>query len=651
MQRKRIVVLLAVVLAVVAGTGCPSGSGSTGGGVTPTPTPTVTSVSVTCSPTTVTNGATSQCSANVTGTGSYSTAVTWSASAGTINATGLFSAPTVKESTAVVVTATSTQDTTKSAPMTLTVTPPVPTITSVVPNLIYLDGAAVVGSIQINGSGFAGGCVLHLGSRGDMTLLEGTTSSQILVNLSFDDATYRPRFDSWSVSCPSGTSNTAQFGFQGNQNTLAFDSSGKLFQLQQGAFTDDKQQHIWEFLVGPGNTVTPNGFLTEGGSGIAYDDTTKSIVRAGAGSMVVDWTNAGGVHTAYNGKQTMAVAAKSGYACVTQPKDGLVSSFNLAQDTPSMVSTSAGSYPWAITMAQLGSELDAVVYSRGDSTLWRISVPDMSTKGFLFLAGIAQVGAAASATAGGWQLTAFNSGSAVGTGAFLAQPDRQLVIFDIATMKETRRVDLRAILGDGLSPIRIAADETHGAVLVAIADPAAGLSRFISVDAKTGTATNLSATSNLLAVGFGVSSDGTQMYVCSLDKCQVLPISGGSSGQLTANVVRRPRPRSGSDGIMPFVVEKPTDNPAIDEPTPSPIPTISVSVVPPEIRVGQSTTIRWSTTGAKNCVGTGDIQGQQPLNGSATITAPIPGTFTGTLTCKGPGGTVSQSATLTVTLF
>ena len=73
---------------------------------------TITSVAVTCNPSTIGVSATSQCSASVQGTGSFSSAVTWSAGSGTINTSGLFMAP-AKAGTATV-TATSTQDTTKS---------------------------------------------------------------------------------------------------------------------------------------------------------------------------------------------------------------------------------------------------------------------------------------------------------------------------------------------------------------------------------------------------------------------------------------------------------------------------------------------------------------------------------------------------------
>ena len=104
------------------------GGGGGGNSVSNPPPPTITSVSVTCNPTSVQIGQTSQCTATVTGTGSYSSAVTWSASAGTINSSGLFTAPSTAGT--VTVTATATQDATKSRTATITVTLP-PTITSV----------------------------------------------------------------------------------------------------------------------------------------------------------------------------------------------------------------------------------------------------------------------------------------------------------------------------------------------------------------------------------------------------------------------------------------------------------------------------------------------------------------------------------------
>jgi hypothetical protein len=81
--------------------------------------PTITSVAVTCNPSTIAVSATSQCNAMVQGTGTYSSAVTWSASKGAIDASGLFTAPASAGS--VTVTATSTQDTSQSGAASVTV--------------------------------------------------------------------------------------------------------------------------------------------------------------------------------------------------------------------------------------------------------------------------------------------------------------------------------------------------------------------------------------------------------------------------------------------------------------------------------------------------------------------------------------------------
>ncbi len=96
-----------------------------GGGSTPPVSPTITSVSVSCTPTSVQTGQTSQCSATVSGTGSYSSAVTWSAVSGTISSSGLYTAPaTVPASGSDTVKATSTQDSTKSGTASITVATP-----------------------------------------------------------------------------------------------------------------------------------------------------------------------------------------------------------------------------------------------------------------------------------------------------------------------------------------------------------------------------------------------------------------------------------------------------------------------------------------------------------------------------------------------
>jgi hypothetical protein len=102
---------LLMSLLLVALLACGGGSNNGQAGSMPS---TIASVSPVCAPSTIAASATSQCNATVKGSGSHSSAVTWSASGGTINSSGLLTAPASASN--VTVTATSTQDTTKSVP-------------------------------------------------------------------------------------------------------------------------------------------------------------------------------------------------------------------------------------------------------------------------------------------------------------------------------------------------------------------------------------------------------------------------------------------------------------------------------------------------------------------------------------------------------
>jgi hypothetical protein len=116
-----LVVLLGVMVAMTA---CGGGPSSTSPNQPSNPT--ITSVSVSCSPTSVQTNGTATCTASVDGTGSYSSVVAWSASAGTVDANGKFTAPANAGS--VTITATSTEDATKSGKATITVTAPAVTV-------------------------------------------------------------------------------------------------------------------------------------------------------------------------------------------------------------------------------------------------------------------------------------------------------------------------------------------------------------------------------------------------------------------------------------------------------------------------------------------------------------------------------------------
>ena len=146
------------------GGGNPGGNGGNFGA------PTISSVSLSCTPTTVAMGATSQCSATVQGTGSFSSAVTWTASAGAVNSSGLFTAQ--GSAAMVTVTATSAQDSTKSGRATVTVQaqpPPSSTITSVavscMPSTVAM-GATSQCSATVQGTGSFSSAVTWTASAG-----------------------------------------------------------------------------------------------------------------------------------------------------------------------------------------------------------------------------------------------------------------------------------------------------------------------------------------------------------------------------------------------------------------------------------------------------------------------------------------------------
>lgn len=141
---------------------CGGGSGSES--IPPT-SPAITSVSASCTPASIQTGQTSQCSATVAGTGDYSSAVTWSATNGTITATGVFTPTAAGTAT---INATSTQDSTKSGSAAVTVN------SQGSQNSCNITAA---GAIQADGSLGAGKPNL-----GDVYQIQGATPSENYVD-------------------------------------------------------------------------------------------------------------------------------------------------------------------------------------------------------------------------------------------------------------------------------------------------------------------------------------------------------------------------------------------------------------------------------------------------------------------------------------
>ena len=94
------------------------------------PSSSVQSVTVTPASATMQSGSSIGLQAEVTGSGTVNPAVTWTASAGTVSATGVFTAPSVSALALVTVRAVSVQDATRSGTANITVNP-APTVSSV----------------------------------------------------------------------------------------------------------------------------------------------------------------------------------------------------------------------------------------------------------------------------------------------------------------------------------------------------------------------------------------------------------------------------------------------------------------------------------------------------------------------------------------
>lgn len=137
----------------------PSQSASAAITLNPPVIPTITSVAVSCAPTSAPIGQTSQCAATVSGTGSYSSAVTWNvagvqggnSTVGTISSTGLYTAPAAVPATnPVTITAISIQDNTKSGSAMITVTA---AATAIVVNSVSNSSPVPLTQIQLATTG------------------------------------------------------------------------------------------------------------------------------------------------------------------------------------------------------------------------------------------------------------------------------------------------------------------------------------------------------------------------------------------------------------------------------------------------------------------------------------------------------------------
>ncbi len=77
----------------------------------------------------------------------------------------------------------------------------------------------------------------------------------------------------------------------------------------------------------------------------------------------------------------------------------------------------------------------------------------------------------------------------------------------------------------------------------------------------------------------------------------------------------------------------------------SPAPTVSLTATPNSITVGQTSALKWSSTNATSCTGSG-FNTNNVTSGSAKVSPTATTTYS--VTCTGAGGSASASATVTV---
>jgi hypothetical protein len=76
-------------------------------------------------------------------------------------------------------------------------------------------------------------------------------------------------------------------------------------------------------------------------------------------------------------------------------------------------------------------------------------------------------------------------------------------------------------------------------------------------------------------------------------------------------------------------------------------PTVTIATNPSTLVSGGHTLLSWSSTNATSCISTGSWGGPRALSGADTTPA-LTSDKVYALTCTGPGGTASQSASVTV---
>ncbi|MFZ0306035.1 MAG: hypothetical protein WAL75_25340 [Terracidiphilus sp.] len=464
-----------------------------------------------------------------------------------------------------------------------------PVLTSVSPSAFDTLGGISIVSIQLKGVGFYPGGIVDFGVFGDSSPMpQGTDPQTTNWDIGMPpDSNDPPGWIDISLSTPAGgpgggTSNTIYIAEMRPYNSLVV-AGNNGYQLVPKAGT------IRYSL--PGGTEITTGSVQVDPNGIAVDEITGNVLESTLANLTTDvyvadssLNSLGGV-AASDGSPVGAVAAGSGYGCISLPSDGALSIFPFIFPTVGSIQITTppgpktGSFPGPISMTTINGLPTCVTFDVADLTISEVqlttslSVPAMQLLRTFPLTNLLTYSqATGSSNTPGWQLVAFKSGPALGTAVLLSEADNQLVFVDLNKGQEIRRVKISGF------PFNLAVDNTNGLAVVAVANPTTGVSQFERVDPASGSITTIQGTSTLLATGIAVSGDGSSLFVANNSQFQTIAL-----------------------------------------PSPAPAVSVSVSPAPVSVSLGATQQFTASVTGTLNSNVTWSVNGVQGGNSNVGL--------------------------------
>lgn len=431
---------------------------------------------------------------------------------------------------------------------------PTPRISSISPNIAWADTFNAGGAVfTLSGSGLDGCGTLVSNVFGNLSVPTSIDPAELQVADIYDGNTNFPQWASYncSNSALSGLAARMQlwppvgarmrrlgvppvwYAFVGDANTMAVGLDGEIYHL------DGRHQYIWKYKWDLVRGLVPDGgfpIRSTGGFAISVDDVTGYVLVDTEAYDPTDGVDKVSPQLPV-GKVFVTSKAKNGVAAILW-MNGTVSFFPLAQSpqgwgtSPIAVTTQqpigvagfSDGDAHAMTMIVRGSKTFAAIYARESNTITLVDGSTATISQILTVPGVLPV-----SQIPGWngrggggepQFVGFSSGPAAGTLALLT-PDQVLTMIHIPLNDGSSMTILSQVkldFGENVYPFRLAADEAHGTVGVALADPINVVSRRATAT-TTGVVTRLAGTSPLLAGGFGISPDGTQMYACMTGLC------------------------------------------------------------------------------------------------------------------------------------